>query len=80
MDEPRTDEELLAAVNGEPEAFGVAETFAAALAGGHRVAPARGPASAWLYGIARRRSRAATPPSVPASSQSTTGTGSRSRA
>jgi RNA polymerase sigma factor (sigma-70 family) len=81
MSDPRTDEELLAAVNGEPEAFGVfyrrhvrpligylvrrtgdaelaadlcAETFAAALDGLHRFDPARGPAVAWLYGIARR--------------------------
>jgi RNA polymerase sigma factor (sigma-70 family) len=81
MVDPRTDEELLAAVDGEPEAFGVfyrrhvrpllgylvrragdaelaadlcAETFAAALDGLHRFDPARGPAVAWLYGIARR--------------------------
>ena len=32
-----------------------AETFAAALEGCHRFAPERGPAAAWLYGIARRR-------------------------
>jgi RNA polymerase sigma-70 factor, ECF subfamily len=32
-----------------------AETFAAALEGCHRFAPDRGPAPAWLYGIARRR-------------------------
>src|SRR5919112_2397985 len=31
-----------------------AETFAAALDGAHRFDPARGPAVAWLYGIARR--------------------------
>jgi RNA polymerase sigma factor (sigma-70 family) len=31
-----------------------AETFAAALDGAHRFEPARGPAVAWLYGIARR--------------------------
>jgi DNA-directed RNA polymerase specialized sigma24 family protein len=30
-----------------------AETFAAALEGRHRYAPARGPALGWLYGIAR---------------------------
>jgi RNA polymerase sigma factor (sigma-70 family) len=81
MDDPRTDEELLAAVEERPEAFGVfyrrhvrpllgylvrrtgdaelaadlcAETFAAALDGLHRFDPARGPAVAWLYGIARR--------------------------
>ena len=82
MSDPRTDEELLAAVDGEPEAFGIfyrrhvrpllgyfvrrtgdaelaadlcAETFAAALDGLRRFDPARGPAVAWLYGIARRR-------------------------
>jgi RNA polymerase sigma-70 factor, ECF subfamily len=32
-----------------------AETFAAALAGRWRFAPERGPAAAWLYGIARRQ-------------------------
>lgn len=32
-----------------------AETFAAALEGRRRYAPERGPAAAWLYGIARRR-------------------------
>jgi RNA polymerase sigma factor (sigma-70 family) len=32
-----------------------AETFAAALAGRRRFAPERGPAAAWLYGIARRQ-------------------------
>jgi RNA polymerase sigma factor (sigma-70 family) len=32
-----------------------AETFAAALAGRRRFAPDRGPAAAWLYGIARRQ-------------------------
>jgi RNA polymerase sigma factor (sigma-70 family) len=31
-----------------------AETFAAALDGAHRFDPTRGPAVAWLYGIARR--------------------------
>src|SRR5918999_2592186 len=31
-----------------------AETFAAALAGARRFDPERGPAVAWLYGIARR--------------------------
>jgi RNA polymerase sigma factor (sigma-70 family) len=31
-----------------------AEAFAAALAGAHRFDPAKGTASAWLYGIARR--------------------------
>ena len=82
MDDPRTDDDVLAAVNGEPEAFGVfyrrhvrallgylvrrtgdaelaadlcAETFAAALDGLHRFDAARGPAVAWLYGIARRQ-------------------------
>ena len=81
MSDPRTDEELLAAVAREPEAFAVfygrhvrpllgylvrrtgdaelaadlcAETFAAALDGVHRFDPRRGPAVAWLYGIARR--------------------------
>jgi len=81
MSDPRTDEELLAAVDREPEAFGIfyrrhvlpllgyfvrrtgdaelaadlcAETFAAALDGLRRFDPARGPAVAWLYGIARR--------------------------
>jgi RNA polymerase sigma factor (sigma-70 family) len=81
MADSRTDEELLAAVDGEPEAFAVfygrhvrplmgylvrrtgdaelaadlcAETFAAALDGLRRFDPARGPAVAWLYGIARR--------------------------
>jgi RNA polymerase sigma-70 factor (ECF subfamily) len=81
MEDPRTDEELLAEVGERPEAFGVfyrrhvrpllgylvrrtgdaelaadlcAETFAAALDGLHRFDPARGPAVAWLYGIARR--------------------------
>ena len=79
MDEPRTDEGLLAA---DPEAFAhfyrrhvramlaffarrtrdaelaadlTAETFAAALDGVHRFDPARGPAVAWLYGIAHRQ-------------------------
>jgi RNA polymerase sigma factor (sigma-70 family) len=82
MDDPRTDEELLAAVRREPEAFGVfyrrhvsgllgyflrrtrqpelaadltAETFAAALDGLRRFDARRGPAVAWLYGIARRQ-------------------------
>src|SRR5919201_3981463 len=32
-----------------------AETFAAELAGRRRFAPERGPAAAWLYGIARRQ-------------------------
>lgn len=32
-----------------------AETFAAALEGRRRYAPERGPAAAWLYGIARRQ-------------------------
>ena len=32
-----------------------AETFAAALAGAHRHRPDKGPAVAWLYGIARRQ-------------------------
>jgi RNA polymerase sigma-70 factor (ECF subfamily) len=32
-----------------------AETFAAALAGRRRFTPERGPAAAWLYGIARRQ-------------------------
>jgi RNA polymerase sigma-70 factor (ECF subfamily) len=32
-----------------------AETFAAALDGAHRYKPERGPAIAWLYGIARRQ-------------------------
>jgi RNA polymerase sigma factor (sigma-70 family) len=32
-----------------------AETFAAALEGRRRYAPERGPAAAWLYGIAKRR-------------------------
>ena len=82
MVDPRTDEELLAAVAAEPEAFAVfyrrhvrpllgylvrrtrdgelaadlcAETFAAALDGAKRFDPGRGPAVAWLYGIARRQ-------------------------
>jgi RNA polymerase sigma factor (sigma-70 family) len=82
MEELRTDEALLAAVAGEPEAFAVfyrrhvaqllayfarrtrdvelaadltAETFAAALDGIHRFDAGRGPAVAWLYGIARRQ-------------------------
>jgi RNA polymerase sigma factor (sigma-70 family) len=81
MVDPRTDEELLAALPREPEAFAAfygrhvrpllgyfmrrtgdaelaadlcAETFAAALDGHHRFDPGRGPAVAWLYGIARR--------------------------
>src|SRR3954453_4095304 len=32
-----------------------AETFAAALSGAHRHRPDKGPAAAWLYGIARRQ-------------------------
>src|SRR5689334_10642772 len=32
-----------------------AETFAAALDGAHRFRPDKGPAAAWLYGIARRQ-------------------------
>jgi RNA polymerase sigma factor (sigma-70 family) len=82
MADSRTDEELLAAVADEPEAFAAfyrrhvapllayfmrrtreaelaadltAETFAAALDGLHRFDPRRGPAVAWLYGIARRQ-------------------------
>jgi RNA polymerase sigma factor (sigma-70 family) len=82
MGDARTDEELLAAVRREPEAFGVfyrrhvsgllgyflrrtrqaelaadltAETFAAALDGLRRFDARRGPAVAWLYGIARRQ-------------------------
>jgi RNA polymerase sigma factor (sigma-70 family) len=82
MGDPRTDEELLAAVRREPEAFGIfyrrhvsgllgyflrrtrqaelaadltAETFAAALDGLRRFDARRGPAVAWLYGIARRQ-------------------------
>jgi RNA polymerase sigma factor (sigma-70 family) len=83
MDDPRTDEELLAAVRGgEPHAFApfyrrhvtgllgyfvrrtrdaelaadlTAETFAAALHGVRRFQPRRGPAVAWLYGIARHQ-------------------------
>jgi RNA polymerase sigma factor (sigma-70 family) len=81
MADPRTDEELLAVVDAEPEAFAIfygrhvrpllgylvrrtgdaelaadlcAETFASALDGLHRFDPRRGPALAWLYGIARR--------------------------
>jgi RNA polymerase sigma factor (sigma-70 family) len=75
------DDEILAALDEQPEAFALfyrrhvagllgyfmrrtrdaelaadlcAETFAAALDGAHRFDPARGPAVAWLYGIARR--------------------------
>jgi RNA polymerase sigma factor (sigma-70 family) len=78
----RSDDDLLAATRGEPEAFAVfyrrhaepllayfarrtrdaelaadltAETFAAALSGAHRHRPEKGPAVAWLYGIARRQ-------------------------
>src|SRR5258707_10652991 len=81
MSDSRSDEALLAATRGEPEAFAVfyrrhvraligyflrrtrdaelaadltAETFAAALDGCHRFRPEKGPAVAWLYGIARR--------------------------
>jgi RNA polymerase sigma factor (sigma-70 family) len=82
MNGERTDEELLAAVRREPEAFGTfyrrhvaallgyflrrtrdaelaadltAETFAGALDGLRGFDPRRGPAVAWLYGIARRQ-------------------------
>jgi RNA polymerase sigma factor (sigma-70 family) len=82
MIDARTDEELLAAVDREPEAFGAfyrrhvaallgyflrrtqdaelaadltAETFAGALHGLRRFDARRGPAVAWLYGIARRQ-------------------------
>jgi RNA polymerase sigma factor (sigma-70 family) len=82
MADSRTDEELLAVVGAEPEAFAAfyrrhvapllgffvrrtrdaelaadltAETFAAALDGLHRFDARRGPAVAWLYGIARRQ-------------------------
>jgi RNA polymerase sigma factor (sigma-70 family) len=41
--------------NAELAADLTAETFAAALDGLHRFDPARGPAVAWLYGIARRQ-------------------------
>ena len=41
--------------NAELAADLTAETFAAALAGRRRFAPERGPAAAWLYGIARRQ-------------------------
>jgi RNA polymerase sigma factor (sigma-70 family) len=41
--------------NAEVAADLTAETFAAALAGRRRYAPERGPAAAWLYGIARRQ-------------------------
>ena len=78
----RTDDELLAATQSQPEVFAVfyrrhvagvlayfarrtrcaeiaadltAETFAAALGGAHRHRPDKGPAVAWLYGIARRQ-------------------------
>jgi RNA polymerase sigma-70 factor (ECF subfamily) len=81
-DDPRSDEGLLLAVPGEPDAFAMlyrrharpllayfarrtrdaelaadltAETFAAALDGAHRFDPDRGPAAAWLYGIARHQ-------------------------
>jgi RNA polymerase sigma factor (sigma-70 family) len=82
MNDERSDEELLAAVDGEPEAFGAfyrrhvtallgyflrrtrdaelaadltAETFAGALDGLRHFDARRGPAVAWLYGIARRQ-------------------------
>jgi RNA polymerase sigma factor (sigma-70 family) len=82
MIDERTDEELLAAVDREPELFGVfyrrhvaallgyflrrtrdpelaadltAETFAGALDGLRKFDARRGPAVAWLYGIARRQ-------------------------
>jgi RNA polymerase sigma factor (sigma-70 family) len=41
--------------NAELAADLTAETFAAALDGRRRYAPERGPAAAWLYGIARRQ-------------------------
>lgn len=41
--------------NAELAADLTAETFAAALDGAHRYRPERGPAVAWLYGIARRQ-------------------------
>ncbi len=41
--------------DGELAADLTAETFAAALDGAHRHRPDRGPAVAWLYGIARRQ-------------------------
>ena len=41
--------------NPEVAADLTAETFAAALDGLHRFKPDRGPAAAWLYGIARRK-------------------------
>lgn len=41
--------------NPEIAADLAAETFAAALAGRRRFKPAKGPAAAWLYGIARRK-------------------------
>src|SRR5918996_3597378 len=41
--------------NAELAADLTAETFAAALDGLHRFDPERGPAVAWLYGIARRQ-------------------------
>jgi RNA polymerase sigma-70 factor (ECF subfamily) len=41
--------------NAELAADLTAETFAAALDGAHRFRPERGPAIAWLYGIARRK-------------------------
>ena len=43
------------APDAETAADLTAETFAAALAGRRRFAPERGPAAAWLYGIARRQ-------------------------
>lgn len=41
--------------DGETAADLTAETFAAALEGCHRFRPDRGPAAAWLYGIARNQ-------------------------
>ncbi|MEN3281739.1 MAG: hypothetical protein V7607_2879 [Solirubrobacteraceae bacterium] len=43
------------APDAETAADLTAETFAAALEGRRRYEPERGPAAAWLYGIARRR-------------------------
>ena len=44
-----------ASASAELAADLTAETFAAALEGRRRFAPERGPAAAWLYGIARRQ-------------------------